>query len=60
MPNEGPSGADVLLCSFESTNACFSSFPLRKLKTSVLRIIIVPLQHFPINETLDHVDSTEK
>ncbi len=29
-PNMGPSLADVLLCTFESTNAG-SSFPLRKL-----------------------------
>jgi hypothetical protein len=29
-PNMGPSLADVLLCTFESTNAGFSSFPLRK------------------------------
>ncbi len=30
-PNMGPSLADVPLCTFESTNAGFSSFPLRKL-----------------------------
>ncbi len=30
-PNMEPSLADVLLCTFESTNAGFSSFPLRKL-----------------------------
>jgi hypothetical protein len=30
-PNMGPSLADVLLCTFESTNAGFSSFPVRKL-----------------------------
>ncbi len=30
-PNMGPSLADVLLCTFESTNAGFPSFPLRKL-----------------------------
>jgi hypothetical protein len=30
-PNMGPSLADVLLCTFEGTNAGFSSFPLRKL-----------------------------
>jgi hypothetical protein len=30
-PNMGPSLADVLLCTFESTYAGFSSFPLRKL-----------------------------
>jgi hypothetical protein len=29
--NMGPSLADVLLCTFESTNAGFSSFPVRKL-----------------------------
>jgi hypothetical protein len=29
--NLGPSLADVLLCTFESTTAGFSSFPLRKL-----------------------------
>ncbi len=28
--NMGPSLADVLLCAFESTNAGFSSFPVRK------------------------------
>jgi len=28
-PNMGPSLADVLLCTFESTNAGFSSFPVR-------------------------------
>jgi hypothetical protein len=30
-PNMGPSLADVLLCTFKSTNAGFSSFPVRKL-----------------------------
>jgi hypothetical protein len=30
-PNMGPSLADVLLCTFGSTNAGFSSFPFRKL-----------------------------
>ncbi len=30
-PNMGPSLADVLLCTLESTNAGFSSFPVRKL-----------------------------
>ncbi len=30
-PNMGPSLADVPLCTFESTNAGYSSFPLRKL-----------------------------
>jgi hypothetical protein len=30
-PNMGPSLADVLLYTFESTSAGFSSFPLRKL-----------------------------
>jgi hypothetical protein len=30
-PNMGPSLADVLLCTFESTNAGFSSFHMRKL-----------------------------
>jgi hypothetical protein len=30
-PNMGPSLADVLLCTFRSTNAGFSSFPVRKL-----------------------------
>ncbi len=30
-PNMGPSLADVLLCTFESTNAGFSSFPVKKL-----------------------------
>ncbi len=29
--NEGQSGADVLLCTFGSTNAGYSSFPERKL-----------------------------
>ncbi len=37
-PNMGPSLADVLLCTFESTNAGFSSFLFEK--TSVLRLII--------------------
>jgi hypothetical protein len=56
-PNMGPSLADVLLCTFGSTNAgFFISFE----KTSVLGVIIVPLQHFLSNETLQHVDSTEK
>ncbi len=54
-PNMGPSLADVLLCTFESTNAGFSSFPL-----TVLGVIIVPLQHFLLNETLQHVNNTEK
>jgi hypothetical protein len=57
-PSMGPSLADVLLCTFESTNAGFSLFPFEK--TSVLGVIIVPLQHFLLNETLQHVDSTEK
>ncbi len=30
-PNMGPSLADVLLCTFQSTNTGFSSFPVRKL-----------------------------
>jgi hypothetical protein len=30
-PNMGPSLADVLWSTFESTNAGFSSFPVRKL-----------------------------
>ncbi len=30
-PNMGPSLSDVLLCTFLSTNAGFSSFPVRKL-----------------------------
>jgi hypothetical protein len=30
-PNMGPSLADVLLCTFESTNAGFPSFPVVKL-----------------------------
>jgi hypothetical protein len=30
-PNMGPSLADVLLCTFESTNAGVSSFPVKKL-----------------------------
>jgi len=30
-PNMGPSLADVLLCTFESTNAGFSSIPVKKL-----------------------------
>ncbi len=30
-PNMGPSLADVLLCTLESTNTGFSSFPVRKL-----------------------------
>ncbi len=31
QPKMGPSLADVLLCTFASTNAWFSSFPVRKL-----------------------------
>jgi hypothetical protein len=30
-PNTGPSLADVLLCTFEMTNAGLSSFSVRKL-----------------------------
>ncbi len=30
-PNMGPSLADVMLCTFASTNAGFSSFSVRKL-----------------------------
>ncbi len=56
-PKMGPSLADVLLCTFESINAGFSSFSVRE--TSVLRVILAPLQHFFINETLHQVDSTE-
>jgi hypothetical protein len=55
-PNMGPSLADVLLCTFESTNA---GFPSSCDETSVLRVILAPLQHFLINETLHQVDSTE-
>jgi hypothetical protein len=29
-PNEGQSGADVLLCTLESTNAGFHLFPVRE------------------------------
>jgi hypothetical protein len=29
------------------------------LETSALRVILAPLQHFLINETLHQVDSTE-
>jgi hypothetical protein len=29
-PNEGQSGADVLWCMFENTNAGFKSFPVRE------------------------------
>ena len=50
-PNMGPSLADVLLCTFEF----FISFK----KTSVLRVIIVPLQHFLLNETLQQVEHRE-
>jgi hypothetical protein len=56
-PNTGPSLADVLLCTFQSTNAGFSSFPFEE--TSALRVILVPLQHFLMNETLHQMDSTE-
>jgi hypothetical protein len=52
------SGAGVLLGMFESTNAGFSSFPVRD--TSVLRVNIFPLQDFLINETLHHVDRNVK
>jgi hypothetical protein len=41
-PIKGPSVTDILLCTLESTNAGFSSFPMRY--TSVLKVIIVPLQ----------------
>ncbi len=57
-PNMGPSLADVLLCTLESTKAGFSSFPVKK--TSALRVIIVPQQPSLLNETLHLVDSTEK
>jgi hypothetical protein len=33
-PNTGPSLADVLLCTFESTNAGFPSFPVRNESNS--------------------------
>ncbi len=56
-PNMGPSLADVLLCTFESTNA---DFFISCEKTSALRVIIVPQQPFLLNETLHQVDSTEK
>jgi hypothetical protein len=58
QPNMEPSLADVLLCTFETTNAGFSSFPVRK--TFVLRVFSVHLQHFLLKETLYQVDSTEK
>ncbi len=57
-PNEGPSGADVPFCVFESTNAGFSPFPVRD--TSVLRVITVSLQDFLISEIPNHVYSLEK
>jgi hypothetical protein len=47
---DGLSGADVLLCTFESNDAGCPSFPVRE--NSFLRVILVPLQHFFINETL--------
>ncbi len=56
-PNMGPSLADVLLCTFESTNTGFSFISCDAI--SVLRVILAPLQHFLINETLHQVDSTE-
>jgi hypothetical protein len=48
--NDGQSGADVLLCTFESNNVGFPSFPVRE--NSFLRVILIPLQHVFINETL--------
>jgi hypothetical protein len=57
-PNMGPSLADVLLCTFESTNAGLVFFIFCE-ETEVLRVILVPLQHFLLKETLHQVDSTE-
>jgi hypothetical protein len=57
-PNLGPSLADVLLSTFGSTNAGLVFFIFCE-ETEVLRVILVPLQHFLINETLHRVDSTE-
>ncbi len=54
----GQSGTDVLLCTFESNNAGFSSFPVGE--TSVLRVIIVPLHHGLKKEALHHVTIREK
>jgi hypothetical protein len=47
--------ADVLLCTFEKCRVFFISCE----ETSVLKAILVPLQHFLINETLHRVDITE-
>ncbi len=56
-PKMRPSLADVLLCTFKSTNAGISSFFCEE--TSVLRVILVPQQHLLMNEILNQVDSTE-
>jgi hypothetical protein len=50
--------ADVLLCTFESANT-YRGFFISCEENSVLRVILDPLQHFLINETLHKVDSTE-
>jgi hypothetical protein len=54
----GQSGTYVLLCTFESNNAGFSSFPVGE--TSVMRVIIVPLHHGLKKEALHHVTIREK
>jgi hypothetical protein len=55
-PILGPSLADVLLCTFERT---MQGFFISCEETPVLRVILFPLQHFLIKETLHQVDSTE-
>ena len=58
-PHIRPSLADALLCTFERRYLCRVFF-ISCEKTSVLRVMIAPLQHFLLNETLHQVDSTEK
>ncbi len=41
-PKIGPSLADVLLCTFESTNAGFSSFPVRRWRGEYNRGVKLP------------------
>ncbi len=58
-PNEGQSGADILLSMFKSTNAGRSSFPVREHFCPESNSSSA-IQHFLINETLHDVDSSEK
>jgi hypothetical protein len=57
-PNEGQSGADVPLCTFKSTNAGLSSFPVRNFSPE--RNYSSPTAFSHKRNPVPAVDSAEK